>query len=198
MRRRLDQLITGLAVLIWVVWAGYAGWTAWQIGSIISLLAAIQAGLIAAFLILRNPARKQGDGSGEPPWPQKIFAWAVTLSPALFVVRRENAAADVVTTAGLFLALWALVTLGRSFGIAPADRGLVSTGPYRFVRHPMYLGQFISVVGIASADFSIWNGLVLVLIAASAVIRILWEERALAGYSEYVGQVRWRLIPGLW
>jgi protein-S-isoprenylcysteine O-methyltransferase Ste14 len=81
------------------------------------------------------------------------------------------------------------------------DHRVISTGPYAFVRHPMYAGAFFLVVGMPLALDS-WYGLFGILILLPVLIwRLLDEERFLtknlSGYAEYTSHVRWRLIPGL-
>lgn len=101
--------------------------------------------------------------------------------------------------AGYGLCLWALVTLGPRFGIAPADRGLTARGPYRILRHPMYLGELVfrlSLV-IASTDMLLASFLAL-LLAVIQVWRILREEALISGYGCYRNLVRWRLLPWVW
>ena len=79
---------------------------------------------------------------------------------------------------------------------------LVSTGLYSVVRHPMYVGVLIMMVGIPLALGSYWGLLVLIPGAVLLAVRILDEEQALqqelAGYREYMQKVRYRLVPGLW
>jgi protein-S-isoprenylcysteine O-methyltransferase Ste14 len=105
----------------------------------------------------------------------------------------------VVVAAGVSLA--SLLTLGRWFGIRPALRGLAQTGPYRLVRHPLYLAYLLADVGFNCAE---WNGGTVLLTAvgwASLLYRIRAEERILAqdvGWVAYVRAVRFRLLPGLW
>ena len=99
------------------------------------------------------------------------------------------------------LSLASLLTLGRWFGIRPALRGLATTGPYRLVRHPMYLAYVLADIGY---NFEEWNsGTVLLVIVGwiSLVYRIRAEERILSrhfGWANYLALVRYRLLPGLW
>jgi protein-S-isoprenylcysteine O-methyltransferase Ste14 len=94
-----------------------------------------------------------------------------------------------------------LLTLGQWFGIRPALRGLAQTGPYRLVRHPLYLAYLLADVGLNCVQ---WNGGTVLLTAigwASLLYRIRAEERILAqdaGWAAYVGAVSYRLLPGLW
>ena len=85
----------------------------------------------------------------------------------------------VVVTISAWLSLASLLGLGRSFGVRPALRSLVTRGPYRLVRHPMYLAYFLSDIGYNLQE---WNlGLVLIMLAgwASLLYRIRAEERVL-------------------
>jgi protein-S-isoprenylcysteine O-methyltransferase Ste14 len=58
---------------------------------------------------------------------------------------------SVVTVAGTLFAIWSLAFLGRSFGVLPEARALVTGGPYCWVRHPVYLGELVSGFGIVIA-----------------------------------------------
>jgi protein-S-isoprenylcysteine O-methyltransferase Ste14 len=104
----------------------------------------------------------------------------------------------VLVTLGAFLSMASLLFLGRGFGNRPAWRGLTTGGPYRLVRHPMYLSYVLADIGYNLTE---WNsGTVLLVIAgwASLVYRILAEERILsrdAGWSRFVTGVRYRASP---
>jgi len=92
------------------------------------------------------------------------------------------------------------LSLGRSFGLVPANRGIVSTGVYRFVRHPIYLGYLITHVGFVVANPAGWNLLVLAGADVALLLRAVCEERTLAlddAYQDYMQRVRWRIVPGL-
>jgi protein-S-isoprenylcysteine O-methyltransferase Ste14 len=106
----------------------------------------------------------------------------------------------ILPVPGLILSLWALTSLGVAFGIAPAYRGMVTTGPYRRLRHPMYAGEILSLIGACVAAPSLWNLIILLVFIASVLWRIDREEHTLNrnGYSAYATAVRWRLMPGVW
>jgi protein-S-isoprenylcysteine O-methyltransferase Ste14 len=106
----------------------------------------------------------------------------------------------LVTLAAVFSVV-CLLTIGNQFGVRPALRGLVTGGPYRLVRHPLYLSYVIAAIGF---NLQVWNlaTLLLVLLGwAALVYRILSEERVLsrdAGWPAYVALVRYRLVPRVW
>jgi protein-S-isoprenylcysteine O-methyltransferase Ste14 len=107
----------------------------------------------------------------------------------------------VLVTLAAFLSIASLLSLGRRFGVFPALRGLMTRGPYRLVRHPMYLAYVIADIGYNLQE---WNGGTALLVMAgwiSLLYRIRAEERILsqdAGWPAYTALVRHRLIPGLW
>ncbi len=107
----------------------------------------------------------------------------------------------VLVMLGAFLSFASLLSLGRRFGVWPASRGLATRGPYRLVRHPMYLAYMLGDIGWNLQE---WNFGTAVLVMAgwiSLLYRIRAEERILsqdAGWSTYVALTRHRLFPGLW
>ena len=107
-----------------------------------------------------------------------------------------GAALQVVSMTWQFTAK---VFLGRSFGLLPAQRGVVTAGPYRLVRHPIYFGYLIGHIGFLLANFSWRNFAVLVVLYIAQVHRIRREEavlaRSSAEYRQYQQRVRWRLLP---
>ena len=102
---------------------------------------------------------------------------------------------------GLLICIASFVSLGRSFGFAAADRGLVTRGPYAVVRHPIYGSYLLVQAGYVFQSISAWNFLVVLFVTSCNVGRALAEERMLVGsgqYESYRSHVRWRLVPGVW
>ncbi len=173
--------------------AGLATGQAVQNPSFLVWLAVLHNLLLAATYLVRTPAAAY-DRTGL--WLGLLAALVPSVHslPALMPVY-----AEVVGLAGYSLVLWSLWTLGSSFGVAPADRGLVSQGPYRWVRHPMYLGELIFRFALITASPQpFWSFLLAIALAAIQVARILREERVIRGYRLYADWIRWRLVPGIW
>ena len=164
--------------------------------NLLMVLVVMQYVLTAWRLVFRREMK------AKVPLHTNLLAWTSALLPlTLRGVGESSALASLglaLQIAGLLLALWALWSLGRAFGIAPADRGLIRHGPYRWLRHPAYAGELLALTGFGLAHPSLWNGIVLTAIALSLVARLGHEERAIAGYTAYAAQVRWRLMPGVW
>jgi protein-S-isoprenylcysteine O-methyltransferase Ste14 len=107
----------------------------------------------------------------------------------------------VLVTLAAFLSIASLFSLGRRFGVFPALRGLITKGPYRLVRHPMYLAYVIADIGYNVQEWNVGTSLLVMAGWIALVYRIHAEERVLsqdAGWSNYIASVRHRLIPGLW
>lgn len=116
----------------------------------------------------------------------------------------DQLVSDTVSTtlvvAGAAIALGAKLSLRRSFGIVPANRGVKRGGLYRFVRHPMYSGYIINQIGLLLVYFSLWNVAIYAVAWLAFLARAKEEEKFLSQdpeYRDYSSQVRARLVPGL-
>jgi protein-S-isoprenylcysteine O-methyltransferase Ste14 len=102
---------------------------------------------------------------------------------------------------GIVVGGLSLAALGRSLGLVPAHRGLVTSGAYGLLRHPLYASYVLADLGYLLQSPRAWNVAVLIAVWACQVVRIVSEEKLLgtdAAYREYALQTRWRLIPGVW
>jgi len=112
----------------------------------------------------------------------------------------------ILSAAGYSIAIWALVE-NRYFSSMvriQKDRGHVvcDTGPYRFIRHPGYAGNILSLPGVALALSSVWTFIPAAVALIITVIRTVFEDQflqaELSGYRNYASRVRYRLFPWIY
>ncbi len=159
--------------------------------TLLAWLSVLHNGLLAIIFAARRPATKTDQvglifGLLAAALPMAVYPDAIPiwlLIPGLL---------------GYVLTLWSLLALGRSFGIGPADRGLVKAGPYKLVRHPMYLGELVYRAALVGASMNVLNAIILVVLVLLQVARIRREEKVIENYAAYAEETHWRLIPGLW
>lgn len=99
---------------------------------------------------------------------------------------------------GALFAAAAIISLGRSFGIVAANRGIRTRGAYRFVRHPLYSAYILTETGYLLENPSLRNWSIFAIVMMFQMVRILEEERTLAedpAYREYCLRVRSRVVP---
>ena len=107
---------------------------------------------------------------------------------------------NVLVLISVAIMIWARLTLGRSIGYVPADRGIITGGPYRFVRHPIYSGLFVTLFAFVLRAYSPLNLLLILFIIGLFMLKSMIEERFLRDnpeYAAYMKQVRYRWVPGV-
>jgi protein-S-isoprenylcysteine O-methyltransferase Ste14 len=107
--------------------------------------------------------------------------------------------ADVLATLGLAYSVWGLAYLRRSFSIIPEARRLVTGGPYSLSRHPVYMGEIITAVGVNLATAGWLGALAVGYFIAAEILRMGWEEGVLGrafpnDYPAYAARVS-RFFP---
>jgi protein-S-isoprenylcysteine O-methyltransferase Ste14 len=161
----------------------------------------LSEGMVVFFILSR---RKTGDVSRRPG--QWLLAFAAVIVP--LIVQPAGAGLALLPLGmgvslmfiGMILQISAKLTLGRSMGCVPANRGLKLSGPYRLVRHPMYAGYLLTHAAFLAINPTLWNLAVHAIGYALQVPRLLAEARMLRGdsrYLQYAATVRYRLIPGI-
>jgi protein-S-isoprenylcysteine O-methyltransferase Ste14 len=171
-----------------------------QTHHVTGLMLLVNEALVAILTILHRPALSV-DRSAK--------AGLVTLVSVTGPVLLRTGAADalapdaltaLVSLSGLAIVIAAKLTLGRSFGLVPANRGVVAQGPYQIVRHPIYAGYLITHVAFLLAHPDAMNIALVALADSALVIRALLEERVLEHdeqYRVYCSRVGWHLVPGV-
>lgn len=192
---------SGLGAFLCLVFASVNISASVRSGRVIGLGLGLQGVLTAVFFFIRRPPRRVSGRTAD--W---LIAFGGAFGFLLVLPGGSNFPwTDPVGLAlqglGVLLAVIGLGALGRSFGIVAADRGIVTSGPYRVVRHPMYAAQIVSQIGYLIQSPRLWNVSVLVVVWLCQVARIMAEERLLAMDAQYhrlMEHTRWRLVPGLW
>jgi len=167
---------------------------------------ALSATLWGLFIVLINirpaPLRRNRSAVGVVV---ALVSQLAVIAVGLFGARTDGGvavlASDVLLIAGLGFAICSVAVLGRCFGVLPDVRGLVTRGPYRLVRHPLYLGELTAVLGIVlgSRRPLLATGTWLLCVGLQ-LARTSYEERNIRAefpqYDEYAARTR-RLIPGV-
>lgn len=131
------------------------------------------------------------------PGLDHLFGWSHV--PAWLVIAADIA---VMLSYGLVCYVLSVNSYAAATITTGADQPVISTGPYAYVRHPMYSGALLMFGLTPLALGSYWSLLLVIPLAAVFAWRLLDEERVLKrdlpGYAAYCDKVRYRLVPGVW
>jgi protein-S-isoprenylcysteine O-methyltransferase Ste14 len=170
-----------------------------QTGHVNGLLLLVSEALVVVLTLVRRTA-----AAVDRSWKARTLTIFATFGPTLVrpagVAMAPEAITVAVSAIGLVIVVLGKLSLGRSFGLTPANRGVVCSGLYRVVRHPIYMGYLITHLGFAVANPAGWNIAVLLTADVALMFRAICEERTLAQdpqYRTYMDRVRWRIIPGV-
>lgn len=170
-----------------------------ETGKWTSIFWMVSEGAVVVLLVVRRPSSNISRSPMD--WVAGVAgSFLVLLVRPSGAMLAPDAAGFALQLFGTLLHLYAKATLGRSFGIVAANRGVVVEGPYRLVRHPIYLGYLITHAGFLLSNWSLWNLAIYASAYIFQVARIFAEERILMAdgkYGEYLQSVRYRMIPGV-
>ncbi|WP_124712529.1 methyltransferase family protein [Mycolicibacterium nivoides] len=213
--------VIGLAVFVALVFAPAGTFGYWRGWAFIAVFSAFSL-LPSIYLALHDPAalrrRMQAGPTAETRPVQKFASAMAFLLLAVIIVTSAldhrfgwsavpavvSVLGNVLVATGLGVAM--LVVIQNSYAAAnvrvEAGQAVVSTGLYGLVRHPMYTGNVIMMVGVPLALGSYWALLLIIPGLALLAVRIVDEETMLHteldGYDEYTRKVRYRLVPYVW
>ena len=169
-------------------------------GHITGLLLLVSEALIVILTVVRRRARAIDRSTAAAVATMLSIAGPPLLRTSQTPGLLPDMATAIASAIGLLLVIGGKMTLGRSFGIAPANRGVVARGPYTIVRHPIYAGYLITHVAFLVAQPTPLNLAIVVIADTALIARALIEERVLSldvEYRTYCQRVAWHLVPGL-
>ena len=195
----LDRTIAAIACVP-LVFLAYYRYAHWHHGFPL-IASALNVLIVVVTMVIRRPPTRVTPN----PW-YWLLAFVATYWDLLVLgflqqghPLARNWATDVIAVAGLLIVIWARLSLGRNIGFVPAQRELVHTGAYAYMRHPVYTGGLLTTLAFLLRAYSPQNAILMCL-------RILWfipikslvEEdflRADPHYAAYMQRVRARWIP---
>ncbi len=169
-------------------------------GRLTGLLLLASEALVVVFTVLRRAPATVDRSMRARALTALSLLGPPLVKPSLFPPIAPEVITVGLSALGLFVVIGGKMSLGRSFGLIPANRGIVSTGLYRLVRHPIYLGYLITHLAFVAANPTLWNLALLLTADIALLARAVCEERTLArddAYRHYQTKVRWRVVPGL-
>lgn len=196
---RLENVLAGLMFFSWAVLRiAHAEpvdrWAAPQV------VPAIVHFVVGVLFLIRNSSVLQADAT-TLMWCLPSFVaggLAMNLAPPS---SQWSVISQIVFAVGAMGAVVGMLFLGKNFSVFPALRSVVGNGPYRLIRHPIYLFELVMLLGCC-LTIGAWQHWALFVIAVITIaIRIVWEEKVLATskeYQRYCRSVKYRLLPWVW
>jgi protein-S-isoprenylcysteine O-methyltransferase Ste14 len=198
-KRRLSYLQDAALICVSALFLYAHGTHALETGRATNIFFAIEQALLVGMFL----TRRRTNTTSQRPWDWFAAAmggWlALSMRPHEIGGSIESIGV-VLQCAGLLLVIVCFLTIGKSFGVVAANRGLKIHGPYRVVRHPIYFSHSLTQLGFVIANPWWPNFAIFAVVLVFQVLRMQAEERVLtetSDYATYKGQVRWRILPGV-
>jgi protein-S-isoprenylcysteine O-methyltransferase Ste14 len=199
-RQAADLLARAAIVVLFTLMAVRFATDFLDTGRITGLFLLLSEALVVVLTVVRRSAL-----TVDRSFRARVLTGVSVLGPPLLAPGTAAALAPesltvALSCAGLAIVIAGKITLGRSFALLPANRGIVSSGLYRVVRHPIYMGYLVSHVAFLVASPTLWNIAALLVADGALLARAVCEEQTLAkdpAYTAYQSRVRWRVAPGL-
>lgn len=200
-RRDVPDLLGKIAIVaLFTMMAVRLGMDFLETGRLTGLLLLASEALVVVLTVFRRDALAVDRSLRARVLTAMALMGPPLVRPAHVAPLASEALTVGISALGLLVVIAGKMSLGRSFGLMPANRGIVSSGLYRVVRHPIYLGYLITHAAYVAANPTVWNLAVLAVADLGLMARAVCEEETLARDPEYVAyqsRVRWRVVPGL-
>jgi protein-S-isoprenylcysteine O-methyltransferase Ste14 len=195
-----DLVARALVIVLFSMMAIRFGADFLSTGRVTGLLLLVSEALVVVLTVMRRSAAVIDRSIRARSLTAISMLGPLLLQPAQVAALLPQSLTVAASAAGLAIVIAGKITLGRSFGLMPANRGVVSAGVYRIVRHPIYLGYLVTHVAFLVATPSVWNTAALIAADAALLARAVCEEQTLSRderYRTYQETVRWRVCPGI-
>ena len=197
---RRDWLSNVVAALLWCYYLFNSGKGYLEHGQSIFLLFLFRNSLIVILFLFRREAKNI---SLNPrhwiiAFSTTVFAFAFKMNETVPLL--APFISNTLFVIGATLACYAVFNLGKSWGIVPANRGIVTDELYKFIRHPIYASYIVMDIAMVLSAFSWFNVLLFVSLLILFNLRASYEENFLKNdpvYQKYCEKVRYRFIPGI-
>lgn len=167
--------------------------------SMSSLMHFLYETMLVIFILMRNSANDVSENYQD--WIVGILGTVLPLMLRPAEVPVEYAFLISFQVVGFTISAIGLMSLNKSIGIVAANRGIKTNGIYKYIRHPLYAGYFISLIAFMSQNFTMYNLSILAVFIIMQLGRIFAEEKILLQdpeYKAYAEQTKWRLFPYIW
>jgi len=198
--RYLWEKAANAAIALYYLYFAYIHLHAYMAeGRISSLLFVVFETVIVVVTLMRSMPKEVSISPYE--WTIALTATLLTLFLRPATEMHDIPALYIVQLFGITISIMGIFSLNKSFGVVAANRGVKTSGMYRFVRHPVYAGYFLSVSAFCAQNPTRDNLIIMAISLAMQVLRIIAEENFLqrdAAYVEYMKNTRYRLLPYIW
>ena len=186
--------------LLWsrLVFTAFDHWSLYHHPMYLCIL--IHNTILMFFFLTRRKSKNISSRISDWLIPILTLCCAMLLRPSAFILTQITLFSGMLQYIGIVAILMSLLSLGRSFGIVPANRNIVSAGAYKIVRHPLYLSEMIFYIGFVMGNPVMKNIILICLILIGQLWRSISEESILSldsDYCKYKQRVKYRFLPGL-
>jgi len=155
--------------------------------------------MLVIFILMRNTANDVSENYKD--WAVGILGTMLPLLLRPAEIPMEFAFLVSFQIVGFIISVLGLISLNKSIGIVAANRGIKTTGIYKYIRHPLYAGYFISLTAFISQNVTFYNLAIIGIFIVMQLGRIFAEEKVLLKdpeYKAYAEKTKWRLYPYIW
>ena len=198
MNPNVDRMIAVIAILP-MLWAAYYRYEHYGLNLPV-IFYWVNTFVLVLTMVFRRPPKRITPN----PWFW-LLAFINTYFPQAMLPFMDRGRAlispslsNLIAIAALLVSVWARLSLGRNMGFVPAQREIVTTGAYRFVRHPIYTGLILSYLAVLLRIYSPRNATLLAIAVFWMLVKSFVEEsflRADSQYAAYMTKVRARWVP---